>query len=477
MAESAHAEGMHSKFGKAANNPGPGRFKGFHSMNFYVQNAKQAADFYVTRFGFRRVAYKGLETNSRQECTQVIQQGKIIFTFTCLLNPETTDHPICAWLATRGDSVCDVSFRCTDVEGIWKKAVERGCKGVKEPQELSDDNGSVLLASLETYGGVTHTLIDDSKYNGVFLPGFKAVSIDDASQAKDYDPLFVKLQKTHPVGLEFLDHCVGNQPDKQMLPACQWYNDYLDFHRFWSVDDKQVHTEFSSLRSVVMADWHETIKMPINEPAKGMRKSQIQEYCEYHGGAGVQHIALNTPDIIKAVRDLRARGMKFLDIAPKYYDNLRERLKTSSIQLEEDIDILQELNILIDMDDTGYLLQIFTKPVEDRPTLFIEIIQRHGNQGFGVGNFKALFQSIEREQERRGNFVADNAKAAAKQAKATQSCANVTVKKLGTKYTKPVSKPAASKSCSSAANSSTTQLLLTGAMMFVTGMFVAQRMK
>jgi len=394
------------------------------------------------------------------------------------LNPEANDHPICEWLAVRGDSVCDVSFRCTDVEGIWKKAVERGCKGVREPEELSDENGSVIVASLETYGGVTHTLIDDSNYKGVYMPGFKGVACDDES-SKDFDPLFVELQKKHPVGLDFLDHCVGNQPDNQMLPACQWYNDYLDFHRFWSVDDKQVHTEYSSLRSVVMADWHESIKMPINEPAAGMRKSQIQEYCEYHGGAGVQHIALNTKDIISAVTNLRARGMKFLDIAPKYYDNLRERLKTSSVQLEEDIDVLQKLNILIDMDDTGYLLQIFTKPVEDRPTLFIEIIQRHGNQGFGVGNFKALFQSIEREQERRGNFVADDAKAAAKQAKSTQNV-NVTVKKLGTKYTKPTSsvcKDAKAAVAVAKSGGDMTKTLVTGAMAFVAGMFIAQRMK
>jgi len=215
------------------------------------------------------------------------------------------------------------------------------------------------------------------------------------------------LEKSHPVGLKFIDHIVGNQPDKKMMDAAEWYHKHLNFHRFWSVDDKTLHTQYSSLRSIVMADWHETIKMPINEPAKGKRVSQIQEYVNYHGGPGVQHIAMNTPDILASVQALRERGMKFLTVPAAYYDDLKVRLAQNNIEVAEDIDRIQELNLLVDFDESGYLLQIFTKPVEDRPTLFFEIIQRHGNQGFGVGNFKALFESIERDQEKRGNLTAE----------------------------------------------------------------------
>jgi 4-hydroxyphenylpyruvate dioxygenase len=202
----------------------------------------------------------------------------------------------------------------------------------------------------------------------------------------------------------FIDHVVGNQPDLKMNDACTWYEKCLDFHRFWSVDDKQMHTEYSALRSIVMADFDEVIKMPINEPAKGLRKSQIQEYVDYHGGAGVQHIALNTPNIIQAIRNLRARGLDFLAVPKTYYQDLRARLAKSAVKIEEDLSIIEELNILVDFDDKGYLLQLFTRPVEDRPTLFYEVIQRHNHQGFGAGNFKSLFEAIEREQAERGNL-------------------------------------------------------------------------
>lgn len=226
------------------------------------------------------------------------------------------------------------------------------------------------------------------------MPGFRLTNTKD--------PLSTLLPSP---GLLFVDHVVGNQPNDSMIPACDWYEKMLDFHRFWSVDDKQMHSEFSALRSIVMTDWDESIKMPINEPAPGKRKSQIQEYVEYHGGAGVQHIALRTNDIIVTLRNLRARGLEFLSVPATYYEDVRKRLAKSQLKVDEDLTTLQELNILIDFDENGYLLQIFSKPVEDRPTLFFEVIQRHNHTGFGAGNFKALFEAIEREQELRGNLT------------------------------------------------------------------------
>ncbi|KAJ3079688.1 hypothetical protein HDU99_010303, partial [Rhizoclosmatium hyalinum] len=241
------------------------------------------------------------------------------------------------------------------------------------------------------YGDVEHTFVERKNYKGPFLPGFVSVA---------EDPIVKLLPATDLLNI---DHCVGNQPDNAMVSACDLYERAFDFHRFWSVDDKQIHTEYSALRSIVMADYDEVVKMPINEPAMGKKKSQIQEYVEYNAGAGVQHIALRTNDIIKSVSNLRARGVEFLSIPPAYYENLKLRLKTSKCKVVEPIDILQSLHILVDFDEEGYLLQIFTKPVEDRPTLFIEIIQRANNSGFGAGNFKALFESIELEQAKRGN--------------------------------------------------------------------------
>lgn len=400
---------LDAHFPKAAEAPAGGRFHGFHSIEFFCSNAKQIADYYCFRFGFTRVAHRGLvqgQGNNRNQASHVLRQGDgtdrqpVYFVFTCPLTPQSLDNEHVQWLAMRGDSVKDVSFRCSNVETIYQKAVSRGAKGVMPPEKLegSEGDGFVIMAKLETYGGCIHTLIDDSQFTGPFLPGYNAV--------EDSDPI---LESLPAVGLQFIDHVVGNQPNNKMIEACEWYYKHLDFHRFWSVDDKQMHTEFSALRSMVMADWHETIKMPINEPAKAKRKSQIQEYVEYHGGAGVQHIALNTPDILSAIRALRQRGVKFLSVPDAYYDNLRERLKADlpwDVEgLLKDMEKIQKLNILVDFDEQGYLLQLFTEPVEDRPTLFLEIIQRMGNQGFGVGNFKSLFEAIERAQEERGNLT------------------------------------------------------------------------
>jgi 4-hydroxyphenylpyruvate dioxygenase len=272
-------------------------------------------------------------------------------------------------------------------------AVEGGAVSVLEPTELKDDNGVVVISSVRTYGTTNHTFVERKNYKGIFLPGYRTVT--------ERDP-FENI--TPAVNLGFIDHCVGNQPDNEMVPAVQWYESALKFHRFWSVDDKMMHTEYSALRSIVVTDYDETVKMPINEPAPGKRKSQIQEYVDYYGGSGVQHIALNTPDVLHSVAQLRARGVKFLSVPKSYYASLREKLKHSPVQVKEDLDKIEQMEILVDYDDKGYLLQIFTQPCQDRPTLFIEIIQRANHQGFGAGNFKALFEAIEREQESRGNL-------------------------------------------------------------------------
>uniref|UniRef100_A0A8C6WZQ8 4-hydroxyphenylpyruvate dioxygenase n=1 Tax=Neogobius melanostomus TaxID=47308 RepID=A0A8C6WZQ8_9GOBI len=328
-----------------------GRFLCFDHLTFWVGNAKQAASFYCNKLGFEPLAYQGLETGSREVVSHVVRQGKIIYVFSSALNPgnkEMGDH-----LVKHGDGVKDIAFAVEDCDYLVQKARERGAVIVKEPYVLEDKFGKVKLAVLQTYGDTTHTFVERMGYSGLFLPGFRAPLFKD--------PLLNKL----PDGkLNFIDHVVGNQPDEEMVPVVEWYRRNLLFHRFWSVDDKQLQTDFSALRSIVVANYEETVKMPINEPAMGKRKSQIQEYVEYYGGPGVQHIAMNTSDIITA-----------------------------------------ELRILVDYDDNGYLLQIFTKPVQDRPTVFLEVIQRHNHQGFGAGNFKSLFEAIEADQHARGNLT------------------------------------------------------------------------
>eukprot|EP00161_Ancyromonas_sigmoides_P016733 TRINITY_DN44_c0_g1_i2.p2 TRINITY_DN44_c0_g1~~TRINITY_DN44_c0_g1_i2.p2 ORF type:complete len:387 (-),score=214.39 TRINITY_DN44_c0_g1_i2:43-1203(-) len=364
---------------------------GFDHVTLWVGNAKQAATYYCARLGFQAVAYAGLETGSREHVTHVVRQGGITIALTSALQPGNDEMG--RHLVTHGDGVKDVAFAVDDVDKVFARALEHGATVVMKPRVLEDGDGSVKLAAVRSYGDTIHTFVDRSAYTGVFLPGFRAV--DEA------DPLLALLP---PVNLYRIDHCVGNQPDGEMLPAVQWFVDKLGFHRFWSVDDKDIHTEFSSLRSVVVADFHENVKMPINEPAEGKRKSQIQEYVDFYGGAGVQHIALKTEDIITSVRALKARGLKFLNIPDSYYDLMRQKLAKSSVQVAEEIDTLQELKILIDYDEGGYLLQIFCQPVEDRPTLFYEIIQRRNHEGFGAGNFKSLFESIEIAQAERGNL-------------------------------------------------------------------------
>lgn len=349
---------------KNKGDPIPYKYLGFDHITFWVGNAKQAADWYVARFGFQRIGYQGLETGRRDRCEHVVRQGRIVFRFVSPYN--TDDKEFTEHLGKHGDGVRDIALTVDDCRGVYNMAIQNGAVGVQDPYELKDENGVVVLATVKTYGDTLHTFVERKNYKGFFLPGYRQV---DGTA----DPL---TRITPPVGLVFIDHVVGNQPDKEMLPVVEWYERVLKFHRFWSVDDKVIHTEYSSLRSIVVTDYDEVVKMPINEPAPGKKKSQIQEYVEYYGGPGVQHIALNTSDIINAVSHLRARGVSFLTVPKSYYAVLRERLKNASIQVKEDLDKIEELNILVDYDDKGYLLQIFTQCVEDRPTLFFEVIQR-----------------------------------------------------------------------------------------------------
>ncbi|KAI3639473.1 hypothetical protein MIR68_002488 [Amoeboaphelidium protococcarum] len=396
----------------------PTKYYGFDHLKFYVGNAKQAASYYCTRFGFEHVGYRGLETGDRDVVSHVVQKNKVFLVFSSALNPPSASftvgaqngatangHPtedlsegdvILKTLTQHGDFVRDVAFTVDDARLCYKLAMDKGAKSVQAPQEEKDQDGVVVTASIATYGDSVHTFVERKNYKGDFLPKYKKLQVA-------FDPISALLPDTI---LHHIDHVVGNQPDQMMVPACDLYEKQLMFHRFWSVDDSQIHTQYSALRSIVMADYDEVVKMPINEPAVGLKKSQIQEYVEYHGGAGVQHIAVHVTDIIKAVEALRARGVEFLTVPTSYYDNLKQRLKATDMKnpVTEDLAILQKLHILVDFDENGYLCQIFTKPVEDRPTLFWEIIQRKNHEGFGAGNFQALFLSIEGEQEKRGNL-------------------------------------------------------------------------
>ncbi|KAI1418199.1 putative 4-hydroxyphenylpyruvate dioxygenase [Hypoxylon sp. FL1857] len=384
-------------------------FQGYDHVTWWVGNAKQAASYYNTLFGFKTIAYRGLETGSRYFTSYVLANGDIRFVFTSPIRSYVhlpKDEPISAdeyallkemhdHLERHGDAVKDVAFEVDSVEGVYYKAVEQGATSVQPPKVLRDkQHGDVLTAVIRTYGDTTHTLISRRNYTGPFMPGF---------QTKSPPPSSVVLP---PVDLARIDHCVGNQSWGEMVAACDFYERCLSFHRFWSVDDSQICTEFSALSSIVMSSANDVVKMPINEPAPGKKKSQIEEYVVFNSGAGVQHIALLTHDIVATVAAMRARGVEFISVPSTYYDTMKERLRTEkrSWELAEEFETLQKLNILIDYDEGGYLLQLFTKPLMDRPTVFIEIIQRHDFDGFGAGNFKSLFEAIEREQAERGNL-------------------------------------------------------------------------
>ena len=356
-------------------------------VEFYVGNAKQSAHYYKTAFGFQSYAYRGLETGSRDSVSYVLKQDKIRLVLTTPLN---SNSPINQHLRKHGDGVKVVALWVEDAKSAWEETTKRGAKSFMEPTVEKDENGEVIRSGIYTYGETVHIFVERKNYNGLFLPGFK-------EWKSDYNP--------EELGLKFIDHMVGNVGWGEMNQWVKWYEDVMGFENFLSFDDTQIHTEYSALMSKVMSNGNGRIKFPINEPAKGNKKSQIEEYLDFYESPGVQHIAVATDDIIKTVSGLKARGVEFLPPPPQaYYDDIPRRLGVHMDMMKEDIKKLQELSILVDADEDGYLLQIFTKPVEDRPTLFFEIIQRMGAKGFGAGNFKALFESIEREQALRGTL-------------------------------------------------------------------------
>ena len=356
-------------------------------VEFYVGNAKQAAHFYKTAFGFQSLAYAGLETGMRDRASYVLKQDKIRLVLTTALN---SDSPIGEHVKKHGDGVKIIALWVEDARAAFAETTKRGAKVYMEPTVEKDEHGEVVRAGIYTYGETVHMFVERKNYNGTFLPGYQ-------EWKSDYNPT--------PVGLKYVDHMVGNVGWNEMNTWVKWYEDVMGFVNFLSFDDKQITTEYSALMSKVMSNGNGRIKFPINEPAEGKKKSQIEEYLDFYEDAGVQHLALATDDIIKTVEEMKKRGVEFLSVPPQaYYDAIPERIKAHAENFKEDIKELQKLGILIDADEEGYLLQIFTQPVQDRPTFFFEIIQRMGARGFGAGNFKALFESIEREQEKRGTL-------------------------------------------------------------------------
>lgn len=352
-------------------------------VEFYVGNAKQAAHYYKTAFGFQNLAYSGLETGNRETASYVLQQGKIRIVLTSPLN---SSNPINQHIVKHGDGVKVIALWVDDATKSFEETVKRGAKPFMQPTREEDANGYVVRSGIYTYGETVHMFVERKNYNGLFLPGYQ-------EWKSDYNPA--------PTGLKYIDHMVGNVGWNEMNIWVDWYEKTMGFINLLTFDDKQIHTEYSALMSKVMSNGNGRIKFPINEPAEGKKKSQIEEYIQFYEGPGCQHIAVATDDILTTVRDLKARGVEFLSSPPNaYYEDVKVRVPN----VKEDMEQLAAEGILIDCDEDGYLLQIFTKPIEDRPTLFFEIIQRAGAKGFGAGNFKALFESIEREQEKRGTL-------------------------------------------------------------------------
>ena len=351
-------------------------------VEFYVGNAKQSAYYYQSAWGYELVAYAGLETGVKDRASYVLQQGKIRLVLTTSLDPnsEITKH-----VAKHGDGVKVLALWVDDAERSFNETVKRGAKPFSPPQTMKDEFGEVKVASIHTYGETLHTFVERKNYKGTFLPGYKPAK---------------SLLKTTPVGIKVVDHCVGNVEMGQMNQWVKFYEDVMGFKLLITFDDKDISTEYTALMSKVVSNGNGYVKFPINEPAKGKKKSQIDEYLDFYKTGGVQHIALLTEDILSTVAELRKRGVEFLYVPETYYDDLFARVG----KIDEDIDEIKKMNILVDRDEEGYLLQLFTKPVEDRPTVFYEIIQRKGAKSFGKGNFKALFEAIEREQEQRGTL-------------------------------------------------------------------------
>ncbi len=358
----------------------PLELKKIHHIEFYVGNAKQAAYFYRKAFGFSQIAYAGLETGSREKTSYVLESHRIRFVFT---TPLTEDGAIAEHLRKHGDGVRDVAFQVDDADAAFEEAVRRGARPCDEPHDHTDDFGTVRHSAIWTYGDTVHSFFSHKDYTGPFLPGFAA-----------------RNEPGDDCGLLLVDHVVGNVELGKMNEWAKWYEEVLGFSRYITFDDKDISTEYSALMSVVMSDDNRVIKFPINEPAEGKKKSQIQEYLDFYGGPGVQHIAMLVKDITATVSKLKDNGVEFLRVPDTYYDEIPERVG----EIDEDIEELKNLGVLVDRDENGYLLQLFSKPVQDRPTLFFEVIERKGSRGFGKGNFKALFESIEREQALRGNL-------------------------------------------------------------------------
>jgi 4-hydroxyphenylpyruvate dioxygenase len=356
--------------------------QGTDYIEFYVGNAKQAAHFYKTAFGFQSLAYCGPETGTREKASYAIRQNNLTLVLTTPIRP---NNPIADHIYEHGDGVKALALTVEDATSAWEETTKRGGKSFMEPKTLSDDHGELVMSGIHTYGDVVHLFIERENYRGTFMPGFR-------KWESGYNP--------PQTGLQYVDHCVGNVGWGQMNPWVKFYEDVMGFRNILTFDDKDISTEYSALMSKVMSNGNGFVKFPINEPAEGKKKSQVEEYLEFYNGEGVQHIAMATKNIVKTVTDLQKRGVQFLNIPSTYYDTLPDRVG----HIDEDLEPLKRLGILVDRDNEGYLLQIFTKPVEDRPTLFFEIIQRKGAKSFGKGNFKALFEALEREQEARGNL-------------------------------------------------------------------------
>ena len=374
---------------KLQNNPGNEflPLNGTDYIEFYVGNAKQAAHYYKTAFGYQSLAYAGPETGLKDRVSYVLQQGKVRLMLTTALSSK---HEIAEHVKAHGDGVKILALAVDDAYESYEETIKRGAKSYVAPYTLQDENGEVKISGIYTYGETVHLFVERKNYKGIFMPGFR-------KWESAYNP--------SDVGLLYVDHCVGNVGWNRMNDTVKWYEEVMGFTNILSFDDTQITTEYSALMSKVMSNGNGYVKFPINEPAEGKKKSQIEEYIDFYEGAGVQHLALATDDIIKTVAELRARGVEFLPPPPQaYYDDIPRRLGVHMDIMKEDIKELQRLSILVDADEEGYLLQIFTKPVEDRPTLFYEVIQRMGAKGFGAGNFKALFESIEREQALRGTL-------------------------------------------------------------------------
>ena len=351
-------------------------------VEFYVGNAKQAAHFYKTAFGFQNLAYSGPETGVKDRASYAIRQNKLTLLLT---TPIRANNPIADHIRKHGDGVKALALAVKDAASAWEETTKRGGKSYMEPKTLSDKHGEVVMSGIHTYGDVVHLFVERENYRGPFMPGFR-------KWKSNYNP--------PDTGLQYVDHCVGNVALGRMNPWVKFYEDVMGFRNILTFDDKDISTEYSALMSKVMSNGNGFVKFPINEPAEGKKKSQVDEYLEFYDGEGVQHVAMATKNIIETVTDLQKRGVEFLNIPSNYYDTLLDRVG----HIDEELNALKKLGILVDRDDEGYLLQIFTKPVEDRPTLFFEIIQRKGAKSFGKGNFKALFEAIEREQEARGNL-------------------------------------------------------------------------